>query len=154
MTVTSVRRGDAASLCRSQQGGWVPAIGSSASGSSRLPDAKSHSEREVRLVRCLLTLFCSDPFPAEACSPGWTMGHIKKNIHFEFSQELVRQPLLYQLNRKFDVVINIRGASVTDEGGFLALELEGDADEIGRVLAFLKDQGVEVAEGLGSSNEA
>lgn len=74
---------------------------------------------------------------------------MKRNIHFEFSQELVKQPLLYQLNRKFDVVINIRGASVTDQGGFLALELEGDDQEIARVLQFLADTGVEVAEGLG-----
>ena len=78
------------------------------------------------------------------------MDPIKKNIHFEFSQELVKQPLLYQLNRKFDVVINIRGASVTDEGGFLALELEGEEPEVDRVLRYLKDTGVEVADGLGT----
>ena len=78
------------------------------------------------------------------------MDSIKKNIHFEFSQELVKQPLLYQLNRKFDVVINIRGASVTDEGGFLALELEGEEPEVDRVLQYLKDTGVEVADGLGT----
>ena len=78
------------------------------------------------------------------------MDPIKKNIHFEFSQELVKQPLLYQLNRKFDVVINIRGASVTDEGGFLALELEGEEPEVDRVLRYLMDTGVEVADGLGT----
>ena len=82
------------------------------------------------------------------------MDQVKKNIHFEFSQELVRRPLLYQLNRKFDVIINIRGASVTDEGGFLALELEGDVAEVERVMNYLKDQGVEVADGLGSEGEA
>ena len=77
------------------------------------------------------------------------MSTIKKTIHFEFSQELVKRPLLYQLNRKFDVIINIRGASVSDEGGFIALELEGEAAEIDRVLTFLEDEGVDVAEGLG-----
>ena len=75
----------------------------------------------------------------------------KKNIHFEFSQELVRQPLLYQLNRQFDVVVNIRGASVTEEGGFIALELEGDTGEVDRVLSFLRDLGVTVGEGLGGT---
>jgi hypothetical protein len=74
----------------------------------------------------------------------------KKNIHFEFSQELVRQPLLYQLNRQFaDVVINIRGASVTEEGGFIALELEGETAELERVLQYLRGLGVQVQEGLG-----
>ena len=75
---------------------------------------------------------------------------IKKNIHFEFAQDLVREPLLYKINRSFEVVVNIRGASVSDEGGFMALELEGEQTEIERVLAFLSEQGAKVGEGLGS----
>ena len=75
----------------------------------------------------------------------------KKNIHFEFSQDLVREPLLYKINRSFDVVVNIRGASVTDQGGFIALELEGEQAEIDRVLQYLRSQGVKLGEGLGSS---
>jgi ABC-type methionine transport system ATPase subunit len=75
---------------------------------------------------------------------------IKKNIHFEFSQDLVREPLLYKINRSFDVVVNIRGASVSDEGGFMALELEGEQVEVDRVMAYLIGQGVKLGEGLGS----
>lgn len=77
----------------------------------------------------------------------------KKNIHFEFSQDLVREPLLYQINRSFDVVVNIRGASVTDEGGFIALELEGTDDELQRVLDYLGGQGVKLGEGLGDGEQ-
>jgi ABC-type methionine transport system ATPase subunit len=75
---------------------------------------------------------------------------IKKNIHFDFSQELVREPLLYKINRSFDVVVNIRGASVTDQGGFIALELEGEQAEVERVIGYLREQGVRLEEGLGS----
>ncbi len=74
---------------------------------------------------------------------------VKRNIHFEFSQELVRQPLLFQLNRQFDVVINIRGASVTEQGGFIALELEGEQQEIDKIVRYLRERGIEVVEGLG-----
>lgn len=77
----------------------------------------------------------------------------KKNIHFEFSQELVQEPLLYKINRSFDVVVNIRGASVTDQGGFIALELEGETEEVERVLKYLRDQGVKLGEGLGSHEQ-
>ena len=73
----------------------------------------------------------------------------KKNIHFEFNQDLVREPLLYKINRSFDVVVNIRGASVTDQGGFIALELEGEEAEIARVIDYLRGQGVTLEEGLG-----
>ncbi len=78
----------------------------------------------------------------------------KKNIHFEFSQDLVREPLLYQINRSFDVVVNIRGASVSDEGGFIALELEGEEEELQRVMDYLLGQGVKLGEGLGGEEEA
>jgi L-aspartate semialdehyde sulfurtransferase ferredoxin len=76
----------------------------------------------------------------------------KKNIHFEFSQDLVREPLLYHINRAFDVVVNIRGASVTDEGGFIALELEGEEAEVQRVMDYLHGQGVRLGEGLGGQS--
>ena len=75
---------------------------------------------------------------------------VKKLIHFEFPAQLVQQPLLYRLNRQFDVVFNIRGASVTDSGGFVALELEGEAAEVERVLEYLRNENVEVGEGLGN----
>ena len=78
---------------------------------------------------------------------------IKKNIHFEFDQELVREPLLYKINRSFDVVVNIRGASVSDQGGFIALELEGTPDEVARVIDYLRGQGVRLGEGLGGGPE-
>ncbi len=78
---------------------------------------------------------------------------IKKTIRFEFNQDIVETPLLYQLNRKFDVVINIRGASVTEEGGFMALELEGQQAEVDRVTVYLNKLGIEVAEVMGGAAE-
>lgn len=84
------------------------------------------------------------------CRSGPLPVKTKKNIHFEFNQELVREPLLYKINRSFDVVVNIRGASVSDQGGFIALELEGEQEEVERVLTYLRGQGVKLGEGLGS----
>lgn len=87
--------------------------------------------------------------PVRGCEPSIAAVKIKKNIHFEFDQELVREPLLYKINRMFDVLVNIRGAQVSDKGGFIALELEGTMAEIDRVLDFLRGQGVRLGEGLG-----
>ena len=83
--------------------------------------------------------------------PGDRAVKTKKNIHFEFKQDLVREPLLYHINRAFDVVVNIRGASVSDDGGFIALELEGEQEEVDRVLEYLRGQGVRLGEGLGGN---
>lgn len=76
---------------------------------------------------------------------------VRKTIHFDFSQDLVQQPLLYQLSRLFDVVINIRAASVTERGGFIALELEGRDEEIEKVLGWLSEREISVVEGLGEA---
>jgi ABC-type methionine transport system ATPase subunit len=70
----------------------------------------------------------------------------KKTIHFEFSQGLVKEPLLYLLARKFDVVTNIRAASVTDEGGFVVLDVEGDDAVIQEAITYLAEQGIKVTE--------
>jgi L-aspartate semialdehyde sulfurtransferase ferredoxin len=78
---------------------------------------------------------------------------IKKNIHFEFDQELVREPLIYKINRSFDVIVNIRGASVSDQGGFIAAELEGEQVEIDKVMHYLRGLGIKVGDGLGGSPE-
>ncbi len=71
---------------------------------------------------------------------------IKKTIHFEFTQDLVKEPLLYQLTRQFDVVTNIRAASVTEEGGFVVLEMEGEEQVVDRALEYLNGMGIEATE--------
>ena len=70
----------------------------------------------------------------------------KKTIHFEFTQSLVKEPLLYLLARKFDIVTNIRAASVTDEGGFVVLDVEGDDAIIKEAVEYLAEQGIHVSE--------
>lgn len=71
----------------------------------------------------------------------------KRFIHFEFDQEQVKEPLLYRLSRTFeDVEINIRGASVTAEGGFVALELHGEPPGIEKVLDYLRTREISVIE--------
>ena len=69
---------------------------------------------------------------------------MKIKIYCTFPQEIIREPLLYNLGRNFNVIPNIRGASVTDESGFMALELEGREDELASAVAYLKEKGVRV----------
>ena len=71
---------------------------------------------------------------------------VKKTIHFEFTQDLVKEPLLYQLTRQFDLVTNIRAASVTEEGGFVVPEMEGEQQVIDKAVEYLREMGIEAAE--------
>ncbi|TAH38577.1 MAG: FeS-binding protein [Planctomycetota bacterium] len=69
---------------------------------------------------------------------------MKRKIYCTIPQDQIKEPLLYTLGNQFQVVPNIRGASVTDEIALLALELEGDAAEIDRAIQFLCARGVKV----------
>lgn len=69
---------------------------------------------------------------------------MKKKIFCTFPQQLIKEPLLYNLGKNFQVIPNIRGASVTDEIALIALELEGEEAELGRAVDFLKQKGVKV----------
>jgi len=61
-----------------------------------------------------------------------------------FPTKLVTRPILWELGQKFEVVTNIRGASVTDEIGIVSLSLEGERPENKKAIAWLEKLGVKV----------
>ncbi len=65
-------------------------------------------------------------------------------FYLTYSEEQIKQPIIYHVGHKFRVVTNIRGASVSDHIGIVALELEGDEDEIERAVEWIAEQGVKV----------
>ena len=65
-------------------------------------------------------------------------------LYLTYPSRLVREPLIYQLSRNFDLVFNIRQASVNEEIGIIAIELDGDADAIERGILWLRERGVTV----------
>ena len=61
-----------------------------------------------------------------------------------FPTKLITRPVLWELGRKFEIVTNVRQASVTDEIGLVSLSLEGDRAEIKKSIAWLEELGVKV----------
>ncbi|MEI6071150.1 MAG: NIL domain-containing protein [Verrucomicrobiae bacterium] len=61
-----------------------------------------------------------------------------------FPARLITRPILWELAKKFQVVTNIRQASVTKEIGLVSLELDGDREEIKNAIAWLEEQGIKV----------
>jgi len=51
-------------------------------------------------------------------------------FYLTYPKKLVKEPLIYQMSRKFDLVFNVRSASVSEEIGIIALELDGRQEEI------------------------
>jgi ABC-type methionine transport system ATPase subunit len=69
---------------------------------------------------------------------------MKVRVKLTFPQHLIKEPVLFTMAKKYDVMPNIRRARVTDTVGEMVLELEGEEENLNNGLQSLRDQGVEV----------
>ena len=69
---------------------------------------------------------------------------VKKRVKFTFPQQLITEPVIYNLAQKFKIVTNIRRADVREDMGWVVLELEGDEAEIATGLEWVTSTGVRV----------
>ncbi len=68
----------------------------------------------------------------------------KKQVMFTFPQDLIKEPIIYNLALQFKVVTNIRRADITESKGWVVLELEGDEAAIEQGLTWVTSKGVRV----------
>ncbi len=69
---------------------------------------------------------------------------MKRRVYLTYPNEQVKEPLLYQVGQRFKVATNIRQASVSDKVGLVALEMEGEPEEIEKAIKFFIEKGVKV----------
>ncbi len=69
---------------------------------------------------------------------------VRERIYLTFPQNLIKEPVLSMLSKRFDIVFNIRGSTVTSNLGLVALEIDGKAAEGAKAIGWLKDKGVSV----------
>lgn len=67
-----------------------------------------------------------------------------KKVFLTFPQRLIKDPVLFDLVKRFEIQTNIRGASVTDEIALVALQMDGPPDQIAAAIEHLASQGVQV----------
>ena len=74
---------------------------------------------------------------------------MKKRVNLTFPQNLIKEPVIFNMAKNFDIMPNIRRARVTETVGVMILELESSEDNLKKGVDFLKEQGVvvESAEG-------
>ena len=69
---------------------------------------------------------------------------MKKRVKLTFPQDLIKEPVIFTMARKFDVIPNIRRARVTETVGEMILEVEGEDENVNKGIEHLKQQGVGV----------
>ena len=61
-----------------------------------------------------------------------------------YPARLIQRPIIHELGKNFELVTNVRQASVTEEIGLVSLELDGEREEIKRAIAWLEELGIKV----------
>ena len=68
----------------------------------------------------------------------------KRQVMFTFPPELIRKSIIYTLSHQFKIVTNIRRADVSEDRGWVVLELEGEDSEIEQGITWVTSKGVRV----------
>jgi len=68
----------------------------------------------------------------------------KTRLWLMYPPKLIKNPVVWEVGHKFNVVTNVRQASVTDEIGVVCLELEGQRSEIKAAIQWLEKLGISV----------
>ena len=78
----------------------------------------------------------------------------KRQVMFTFPPELVREPIIHNISQQFKVVPNIRRADISENKGWVVLELEGEEKDIEQSIAWLTQKGIRVDPVTGDVVEA
>ena len=68
----------------------------------------------------------------------------KRQVMFTFPQELIKEAIIYNLGKQFKVVTNIRRADVSEDRGWVVVEIEGEEEAIEQGIAWVTSKGVRV----------
>ena len=68
----------------------------------------------------------------------------KRRLILTFSEELMRDPVIYNLGQQFNIVTNILQAEVTEERGWVELEFDGKDEDIEAGITWVISKGVRV----------
>ena len=68
----------------------------------------------------------------------------KRAVTLTFPQSLIKEPVIYALAKKYNLVPNIRRAKVTETSGEVTLEIEGNEKDLEAGIQELIAKGVKV----------
>jgi L-aspartate semialdehyde sulfurtransferase ferredoxin len=71
-------------------------------------------------------------------------GSITRRVYLTFNKELCTRPIIYEIIKKYDVIPNIRTASVTEDVGLMGVEITGSADGVEKALDYCRKAGLKV----------
>ena len=68
----------------------------------------------------------------------------KRRVMFTFSPEIIAEPIIYNIGQQFRLITNIRRADLSEDRGWMILELDGKEADIDAGIAWVTSRGVRV----------
>ena len=68
----------------------------------------------------------------------------KRSVMLTFPGELVTEPVIYNLGQQFNIITNIIRADVTEDRGWVVLELNGEDEKIEAGITWAISKGVRI----------
>ncbi len=78
---------------------------------------------------------------------------VKRQVMLTFTEEVIKEPVIYNFGQQFKIVTNIRRAELSESKGWIVLELEGEEKDIEEGLAWVTSKGVRVDPVIGNTVE-
>lgn len=75
----------------------------------------------------------------------------KKRVTLVFPPNQIKEPAVFMMAKKFDIIPNIRKARVTETVGEMMLELEGTEKNLSEGIRYLESRGIKVESVAGDS---
>ena len=69
---------------------------------------------------------------------------VKRRLMFTFPPELIKEPIIHNLGQQFNIVTNIHLADISEDKGWVVLELEGEETDIEEGIAWATSKGMRV----------
>jgi len=69
---------------------------------------------------------------------------LRRRVTLIFPPKLIKEPIIYNIGHRFNVVTNIRSANVSENVGWVTLEIDGEEGEYSKALDYLREIGVKV----------
>ena len=69
---------------------------------------------------------------------------LKRRVMLNYPKELLSEPIIYTISQQFNLVANILRADVTEEMGWITLELEGRDEDIEAGITWAISKGMRV----------
>jgi hypothetical protein len=79
---------------------------------------------------------------------------VKRRLIFTFPPELIKEPIIYNLGQQFNIVTNIQLADISEDSGWVILELEGDDKDIEEGITWATSRGMRVDPAGGDTTES